>query len=922
MFTNNKPLKVIVFILLLIVVVILSGCGGTVPPVNHSPVISGLTVDSSSVDINQTTIITCYASDPDRDTLTYIWTKTGGTISGSGSTITWTAPSTAGTYIITCTVSDGKLIDIQGISITVLEPEPENQAPVITSTAVTSVIVGEAYTYPVIAIDANDDDLTYSLIPLTDFVTAGMNINAGTGVITWIPTAVGSFGVTVQVSDGELTDTQSFTIVVTEPEPVNQLPVISSLTTNSSSIDINQSSTITCNAYDPDGDYLTFSWTKTGGTISGSVSIITWTAPNIAGTYTITCTVSDGHGGEDSESVNIAVNDLGSVPSVSAVAVTYHLYRGKEQSIINKLVKEDKIHRSNPIIKSEKVDKSGITYAIYVEWAKFNEASGYKIYRSVNWTAFKLVYTEEVSSDYEWYSFWDNDTQIGNIYSYYVIAYGPFGETVPDKIVSIDTWLPPCSLISPLDMTTITNPNPTFTWSPVGISAFPYGTIYSAESDLWVYDEADEEISWWILFDNLLSNTAIYNQDGEAIPLTYGHNYRWNSWGYGYDINSDLIAASESEDWEFYYREYEPVPNNPPIITSNANTSAIMGVAYTYDVDATDPDGDVLTYSLTGPSGMDIDPATGIITWTPTAAGTFSIIVSVSDGELTDTQSFAITVTTSSVNIVYRALCVGVGDYLYFPDACGNVDLPAPPYDVDRMRQTLGYCKFGLTNIEFSTILYLKNGQATKSNILQSIASVFSGANSNDISYFYFSGHGMRYENKSYLCPVNITCYSPLNSYISVGELETALSAIPGTKVVFLDSCYSGGFIGKGKEEENKIIEEKLTSFNEDVINIFSLVESRGLLTSNKYKVLTSCHYYQMCYEIDPTEEDPFGVFTTALCEGCGYYGSYPADTNSNTKVSLQEAYLYIHDWVQDYFGDLQDVQVYPSNSTFTIAEY
>ena len=172
MFTNNKSLKGTVFILLLVVVVILSGCGGTAPPINHHPVISGITVDPYSVDINQSAVITCIATDPDGDTLTYIWTNTGGTITGSGSTVTWTAPATAGTYTITCTVSDGELIDIQSIPIVVLEPEPENQPPVITSTAVTSATVGEAYTYPVIAIDANDDDLTYSLIPLTDFVPA------------------------------------------------------------------------------------------------------------------------------------------------------------------------------------------------------------------------------------------------------------------------------------------------------------------------------------------------------------------------------------------------------------------------------------------------------------------------------------------------------------------------------------------------------------------------------------------------------------------------------------------------------------------------------------------------------------------------------------------------------------------------------
>ena len=105
------------------------------------------------------------------------------------------------------------------------------------------------------------------------------------------------------------------------PEPIAQAdgpfislnhdPVISNLTANPSSVDINQSSTISCTASDEDvGDTLTYTWTKNGGTISGSGSSITWTAPSTAGTYTITCTVFDGNGGEDSESVNIEVFEL------------------------------------------------------------------------------------------------------------------------------------------------------------------------------------------------------------------------------------------------------------------------------------------------------------------------------------------------------------------------------------------------------------------------------------------------------------------------------------------------------------------------------------------------------------------------------------------------------------------------------------
>jgi hypothetical protein len=280
--------------------------------------------------------------------------------------------------------------------------------------------------------------------------------------------------------------------------------------------------------------------------------------------------------------------------------------------------------------------------------------------------------------------------------------------------------------------------------------------------------------------------------------------------------------------------------------------------------------------------------------------------------------------------IVYRALLVGVGDYIYYPDNHGNIDLPSPPYDVNRMRQTLGYCKFGLSNTGFSTISYLKDRQATKSNILQEIASTFPGEDNNDISYFYFSGHGIRVNNTSYLSPVEASYYAPMSTYISVDELEQALSAIPGTKVVFLDTCYSGGFIGKGKGEI-KISKEELESFNDEIINVFSHVQSKGLLITNQYKVLTACHYYQESmgiYPVVPGDFDPFGVFTLALCESCGYDGSYPADTNLDTKVSLQEAYLCVKSKVAEldaqipYIDITQDVQVYPNNSTFTVVEY
>jgi len=97
--------------------------------------------------------------------------------------------------------------------------------------------------------------------------------------------------------------------------------------------------------------------------------------------------------------------------------------------------------------------------------------------------------------------------------------------------------------------------------------------------------------------------------------------------------------------------------NNAPYITSTPITEAIPKIEYVYDVNAADLDGDVLTYSLLeGPSGMTINSATGLITWTPGAndEGNFIVTVMVSDGSLNDTQSFTVTSTFPSIELYPR----------------------------------------------------------------------------------------------------------------------------------------------------------------------------------------------------------------------------------------------------------------------------
>ncbi|MCI0535158.1 MAG: putative Ig domain-containing protein, partial [Verrucomicrobiales bacterium] len=58
--------------------------------------------------------------------------------------------------------------------------------------------------------------------------------------------------------------------------------------------------------------------------------------------------------------------------------------------------------------------------------------------------------------------------------------------------------------------------------------------------------------------------------------------------------------------------------NHAPIIISEPSTSTVVNKPYSYDVDALDPDGDQLTYLLAlSPTGMSINPNTGLIQWTP-----------------------------------------------------------------------------------------------------------------------------------------------------------------------------------------------------------------------------------------------------------------------------------------------------------------
>lgn len=86
-------------------------------------------------------------------------------------------------------------------------------------------------------------------------------------------------------------------------------------------------------------------------------------------------------------------------------------------------------------------------------------------------------------------------------------------------------------------------------------------------------------------------------------------------------------------------------PAVTPTITSSPVTSAVVGSEYRYNVVAST---NVLTWTLpTAPSGMVIDDltsTTALVTWTPTTAGAFAVVIEAANADGATRQTYTITV--------------------------------------------------------------------------------------------------------------------------------------------------------------------------------------------------------------------------------------------------------------------------------------
>ena len=126
---------------------------------------------------------------------------------------------------------------------------------------------------------------------------------------------------------------------------------------------------------------------------------------------------------------------------------------------------------------------------------------------------------------------------------------------------------------------------------------------------------------------------------GMSIDATTGA-LSWDTTGVTDDSVSVIIQASDpfggSSQQAFDVPVVDTVPNRPPVFTSSPIVETSFGATYTYTAVAQDADGDMLTYTLlSGPAGMTVGAATGLVTWNPLLSDvdqTFTVQVQADDG--------------------------------------------------------------------------------------------------------------------------------------------------------------------------------------------------------------------------------------------------------------------------------------------------
>lgn len=625
------------------------------------------------------------ASDPDGDALVYrlldapegLWIHPD-----TGLTRWETTVDQTGSYPVTIEVEDEHgLTATQHYNLVVQEEQP-----VIVSEPQTVADAGEQYRYLITAIDPNpDDQLTYSLVS----GPSGVVVDPSSGLLSWNPTSsmLGSHDMTVRVTDSlGLSDEQTFTVEVVEPEP-NDPPVFTSEPVVT--VRVGQLYVYTPKAEDPDGDPIQYGLT---GELPYHMQIfdgenITWQpGEDQIRDWTITVDARDGKGGVAEQTFTIRVEDITGnlAPSITSQPP---VLASPGASYAYDVVASDPDGDPLTYALEQAPEAMSIDAQGGISWVPANDSSGfYPVTVRVEdgrggyaLQEFTIAVNDGLDNSSPVIDSEPNfDASVENIYRYDVEATDADGDALSyqlstrpegmaiDPVSGLIEWTPDSGQLGQHAIT-------------VEVFDGQGGTAYQSYT-LQVQEDANANRAPEIVSsaDRLVpagSNWTYQVQatdpDGDALT------YHLMSAPSGLTLDSAGLAEwlPQEDDLGEYPVEIEVrdgrggtarqqftlyvvsgTTNNPPQILSTPPHTGRAGYEYQYSVEAEDPEGDPINFTLTqAPPGMSVTQD-GLVTWTPSGEVQAQVSVRVDDGSAFTTQSWTIDVSSADAELTLSVL--------------------------------------------------------------------------------------------------------------------------------------------------------------------------------------------------------------------------------------------------------------------------
>ncbi|MPV86159.1 putative Ig domain-containing protein [Ostreibacterium oceani] len=599
-------------------------------------------------------------------------------------------PETPGEYLFALLVTDAD--GAKALQEFILEVYDPNRPPMITSSPVLSAMSSERYQYQVIATDPDSDALTYSMKASNNAI----KIAETTGLITWDvpPSTQGAYPIEITVTDANGASVkQNYSLYINKDLP----PRYTSTIVREGTTGVPYVYRIT--ATDPEGAKVKFFFpygAPEGMAIDANTGEINWSNP-IAGTYTVTVIATDGVNNVP-QSFNLTITNptdetltITSTPETRWTAAESYSYQVTVENAFNAptyslIVRNDatpiRIDESSGLVTWDYPITGSYQIQITVNDGKNIVTQNYSLSVSRSEIATNKLPPEITSTPATIH-------KIGTQYNYSIRAIDPEGQRLTYGLVSGPEgmnisgqniyWRTPLKgdhLIEikvsdgGFDVTqsyTLTVIEEQTENQPPEFADFPTGTTI----------EPNQPFSYQVMATDADNDSLTYYFNGGNAPsgMTINSSTGLISWSGNDEITQYRVQVAVSDGKSIVYKSfnlYIRATNKFPIFDSRPTIAIAEGDTWRYDADATDPEGETVTYFFDGevPAGMTINSITGVVEWPNVTGGMHSVTIVATDGVNQTKQRVRLTVGSgkgSAPEITSEPMTIGkVGDaYVY-----------------------------------------------------------------------------------------------------------------------------------------------------------------------------------------------------------------------------------------------------------------